>query len=141
MVTEADIMRQIMIDVSKTPARLFRNNVALGWVGEAHQIRTMQTVRVGPGDVVIRNARPLHAGLCSGSSDLIGPVPVEIKPAHVGTTMALFGALEVKKLGGRVEPLQLNFCDQINRLGGIAGVVHDSAEALALLNRHTEGDA
>lgn len=134
--SEQDIMRRIMIAVSKTGARVFRNNVAMAWVGKAEIIRHSRAVVVYVGDVLIRQGRPLHAGLCKGSSDLIGITPVIVRPEHVGTRLGVFTGLEVKTNKGRTTPEQVNFAEQINALGGIVGVVRDSNDAETLISKH-----
>lgn len=90
------------------------------------------SVMVTPADVVVRNARPLHAGLCKGSSDIIGWMSVLITPGMVGKKTAVFLALEVKK-NTKATSEQLNFVDRVRAAGGIAGIVHSEDEAKALL--------
>lgn len=97
---------------SQLGARLFRNNVALGWVGKVRQL--------GGGTVVLENARPLHAGLQAGSADLIGWKTVTITPDMVGQRVALFYSVEVKKPGGRTRPEQVEWRNMVTRFGGIA---------------------
>jgi hypothetical protein len=130
---EQTIMKKIMLAVSAAGARVFRQNVGVAWVGEPAPGTPGSMVRINPGDVVLRNARPLHAGLCKGSSDLIGFTPVEIKPEHVGATIAVFTALELKAAKGRVSEAQADFIAAVKRSGGIAGVARSEAEALKLL--------
>ena len=134
--SEADLMREIMIAVSADGSRAFRNNVALAVVGQVEWVRTARKVVVGPGDAVVRNARPLHAGLGTGSSDLIIISPVRIRPEHVGLTLGLFGAIEVKSETGRATPEQTNFVRVIESLGGLGGIVKSVDEALAVIRRH-----
>jgi len=78
-----------------------------------------------PGDVVIRGGRPLHAGLCVGSSDLIGY-------RSVGG-VAQFVALEVKTERGRVSPEQQRFIEHIRQAGGCADVVRSVEAADSVL--------
>jgi hypothetical protein len=133
--TEGDNMRRIMIAVSKWGARFWRNNVALAWVGKPEVIRSPKRVAVGPGDVVLRNARPLHAGLCKGSHDLIGAVPFVVRPEHVGRKIAAFGSLEVKTESGAVRDDQENFSEQINALGGLAGIARCEEDAIRIISQ------
>ena len=72
MASEMNTLRGILLHCGRGATRLFRNNVAGAWVGQSRRFSRAETVVVQPGDVLIRNARPLHAGLCEGSSDLIG---------------------------------------------------------------------
>ena len=123
--SESNIQREIMLALSKAGVTIWRQNVGTGWVGESHRITHPTTIRLQPGDVVIRNARPLHAGLCKGSSDLIGLQPVVIQPEHIGMTFGRFVASEVKTASGRVSADQRNFIDHVNARGGGAGRVLD----------------
>ncbi len=122
---EADITNPILTGATKLGARLFRQNTGLGWVGQVvHKTAAMLT---------LRNPRPLHAGLCVGSSDIIGGAPRVITPEMVGQTVAVFTALEVKT--GRVPTTkeQAAFVGAVQAAGGIAAAVRSPDEALALL--------
>ncbi|MDP3328753.1 VRR-NUC domain-containing protein [Parvibaculum sp.] len=134
--SEHNIMRGIMIAVSKGGARFFRNNVGMGWVGKSKRFSEPTQILVKPGDVVIRQARPLHAGLCEGSGDLIGWTPVVILAEHVGMTLPVFSSIEVKSETGSTSEEQNNFSEQVIQAGGIAGVARSDAEALALLEKY-----
>lgn len=122
-----------MLALSKAGVTVWRNNVAQAWVGDAHRVSSATTVRLQPGDVVIRNARPLHAGLCRGSADLIGLQPVVVGAEHIGMTFGRFVAPEVKTGTGRVSADQRNFIDHVNQRGGAAGVVRSASDALELI--------
>jgi hypothetical protein len=106
-------------------AILFKNVVGNGWVG--------QSKRVGA-DVLIKNARPLQAGLVKGSSDLIGWTVIEILPAHVGKKLAIFTAIELKTGNVATTPEQANFINAVRGAGGIAGIAYDEADFDAILN-------
>jgi len=134
VVSEQEIQQRILLACSKGPSRLWRNNVALAWTGQAQQIKQRAQVVVSPGDVVIRNARPLHAGLCRGSADLIGLRSITIGPEHVGQRLAVFAAVEVKSATGRPTPEQLAFIDVVQQMGGLAGVARSVSEATAILH-------
>lgn len=122
---ESNITKQILLAVSKSGARLFRNNVAMAWVG--------QQLHSAPGTVTLRDARPLHAGLCPGSSDLIGWTVREITPDMVGKKVAVFTAIEVKAERGRASAEQVNFIEQVRLNGGIAGIARSHEDALNLI--------
>lgn len=130
---ESPIFKLIMLGVSAVGTILFRNNVALAAAGKIEWIKRPMRVVVGPGDAVVRNARPLHAGLCEGSSDGIGWTPMVITQEMVGRTVAVFTAIEAKTATGRATPEQLNFCDQVRQAGGIAGIARSADEAVALV--------
>jgi hypothetical protein len=130
-------MRRIMLAVSAAGGRVWRNNVAQGVVGHPTiWPKKPERIAVAPGDAVVRHARILHAGLCVGSSDMIGLTPVLIQHEHVGLTLAVFTALEAKSGAGRLTPEQTKFIDVMDRLGGIAGEVRTPEDALRLLGKY-----
>lgn len=123
--TEPELIRRILLAGTAEGARLFRQNVGQGWAGKAaHRGST----------VVIENARPLHAGLCKGSSDIIGWRPVVITPDMVGQTVAIFVAIEAKTGRLRTTADQQRFLDAVEKAGGIAGVAKGVDNAVAMLN-------
>lgn len=109
--------------------RLWRNNVGTGWAGKAERVTPLNLHTLGrslePGDVIVRQARPLHAGLCKGSSDLIGFRSVEVG----GNKLAQFVAFEVKTATGRTTEQQRRYLAMVERLGGLAAVVRSVEEA------------
>ena len=131
MASEHDTQQRILLAHGSGDTRLWRNNVGTGWAGAATRVTAgnlsalAHTLR--PGDVVVRNARPLHAGLCVGSSDLIGY-------RQVGG-LAQFVALEVKSATGRPTPEQTRFLDHISSAGGCAAVVRSVDDAHAVLRQ------
>jgi hypothetical protein len=133
MTDEGVRQRRIMLAVSAAGARIFRNNNAMGWVGRAVQIKHPQRVVVGPGDVVIYAARPLHAGICPGSGDLIGWTPLLVGAEHVGAKIPVFTNLEVKVPGGRAQENQKVFDSIVRAAGGVSAFVHTDEEALAAI--------
>jgi len=74
-------------------------------------------------------------GLCKGSSDLIGLRQVLIGPEHLGQTLAVFTAIEVKAPGGRLREEQRSFLSLVERFGGYCGVARSTAEAARVLRR------
>ena len=131
MSDENSLMREIQIAASTLGARLFRQNAGQGWVGKAEKISREKSVTVRPGDVIVRRARPFHAGR-KGMSDLGGWVPVLIQPEHVGQEMAVYLQAEVKA-GARLTEEQAAWIDGVNRAGGIAGVVRSYDDLAALI--------
>ena len=123
--SEHEIQQRILLACGSGTTRLWRNNVGTGWAGQATQIRRRGMLAVEPGDVLVRNARPLHAGLCTGSSDLIGYRQID--------GVAQFVAIEVKSERGRPSPQQVQFLDHIQGAGGCAGIARSVDEAQSLL--------
>ncbi|MGY4333162.1 hypothetical protein ACVWWG_007579 [Bradyrhizobium sp. LB7.2] len=122
---EADLMRLLQRAASQLGARLFRQNVGQAWVGKVER-GNGRMVRLGPADVLLRNARPFHAGV-TGMSDLGGWMPVEVTADMVGSTVALYVQVEVKD-GARPTKEQLAWIAAVNNAGGRAGVAHNEAE-------------
>lgn len=115
MKQEKDLINEILLRASERGHRLFRQNTGKGWVG-----RLIGSVRADR--VVLENPRPLIAGLCVGSSDIIG-----------WTSDGRFVALEVKTPGVRTSKEQAAFIKAAHASGCIAEVVFSVDEALALL--------
>lgn len=117
MTGERGLQNEILLATHGTPLTLWRNNTGMGWTGDV--------TRLPDGSLLIRNPRPLHAGLCKGSSDLIGLRQIELG----GQQIAQFVAVEVKAKRGRVSPEQRRFLDFVRAAGGL-GTVARSAEDL-----------
>ena len=127
---EAEIQRDIHIKASSLGCRLFRNNVAKSWVGKTiGPFNSFKTFPLAPGDIIIRNPRRFHAGLCKGSSDLIGWTPITITEDMVGKQVAVFTAIEVKAKTGRATKEQRIFLETIDSSGGLS-VLLKSAKSL-----------
>lgn len=127
---ESIIQNAIRLELSKFPEFThWRNNTGVGWAGTPVKINKPCQIFAEAGDVLVKNARPLHAGLCPGSSDLIGLKRVTITPDMVGQTIAQFVAVEVKTRRGKATDKQNNFLDVVNNAGGV-GIVARSADDL-----------
>lgn len=102
--------------------------------------RILREIRVG--DVIVPAARPLHAGLQTGSADNIGweTIEIEVTPEMVGRVfrLAVFLSLESKRRqGGRLDECQRNWQEQVNAAGGIAVVARSAEEARAAIEART----
>lgn len=111
MAVEKASINELLKSAARTGSKLFRNNTGTGWVGKM--------VRKGA-DVLVKDARPLHAGLCVGSSDVIGWHPVVVTQEMVGRTVAVFVAIEVKEGKTPLTTDQATFIRVVNECGGIA---------------------
>lgn len=107
---ESELMRKIQVQLSALGARVFRNNRGIGWVGRVQRFTDRTNVIVNPEDIVIRNARPLHAGLIDGASDLIG----------WDSNTGLFVACETKSLNKKPTIEQTNFLLAARSSGAVA---------------------
>ena len=112
---ESNLQRRVMLALSAMDWVVWRQNVGVGWTGDV--------TRLGPRRVLIENARPLHCGLCKGSSDIIGIRQTVITPDMFGSTIGRFCAVEVKTLRGRISQEQQWFLDSVTKHGGLASVV------------------
>lgn len=118
---ETNIVRGFLIHASKLGARLWRQNTGHGWIGDARKYDKPCMVQINPGDVVIRKARPFHAGF-EGLADIGG---ISQTGRYVG--------IEAKTATGRVTPEQRNFIRTIRSFGGLAGVARSDADVAAIL--------
>lgn len=114
MAERDELIIPILLRASEMGARLFRQNVGQAWVGKV--------IRQGH-QVMVAEARPFHAGLCVGSSDVIGITPVVVTPDMVGKTVGIFTAYEMKTGKLKTTKQQDGFLAMVRRLGGIAKVV------------------
>jgi hypothetical protein len=131
-VKETPILKRILLKCSRGSARLFRMNVGQGWIGESKRFTRHAYISVEPGDVLIKKARPFHSGV-EGMHDLIGWKSVTVTPQMVGMRLAVFASLEVKGKGGRPRKMQLVWNDNVNKAGGLSGIVYSVEEAEAVL--------
>lgn len=116
MTTESELLAAIRLECGVGPTRIFRNNTGVGWVG----IIIRQTAT----EITLKHYRPLHAGLCVGSSDLIGWTTRE--------NVAVFAAIEAKASRKLTEG-QARFLAAVEKAGGIAGEVRSVEDARRLL--------
>jgi hypothetical protein len=130
MPSEHETQQRILLAHGSGPVRLWRNNVGTGWAGQATRVTGGNLAALArslrPGDVVIRGGRPLHAGLCVGSSDLVGWRTTE-------SGIAQFVAVEVKSQRGRPSPEQERFLEAARKAGACAGIARSVGEAEELL--------
>lgn len=138
------LLKKFMLESSKMEARLFRNNVGMGWIGRTTGKEKLErSVRVKPGDVVIRQARPFHAGFPKGSSDLIGWTPVLVTQDMVGRTLAVFTSVEAKTEHVSATAEQKAWIRTINSAGGIGVIarkIQDFVIAIASFKTKREKD-
>lgn len=125
--SESSLLAKVMLHVGALEhVRVFRNNTGMGWQGKGG--------KRPDGMVVLQDARPIHAGLIKGSSDLIGWTTVKITADMVGKEVAIFTAIETKKQGGKgPSDEQDTFLTNVKKAGGIAGHVRTVDEASALV--------
>lgn len=132
-VEENNITKRIQKATSKIGTRLFRQNTGGAWAGKIDRGEGL-TITLGPRDVVVRNAQFIRMGLITGSSDLIGWHTIVVTAAMIGRKIAVFTGFEVKTENGIPEPEQLNFVEQVQGAGGIAGIMRSDEDALRAID-------
>ena len=105
--TEAALLRALLLESSVRGMRLFRNQV---------------------GRYALADGRWLTSGLCVGSSDLIGFTPVTITDAMVGKIVSVFTAVEAKVGKNRPTTAQEHFLEVVQAYGGKAVVARCVAD-------------
>lgn len=126
-------VKRILLRASELGARLFRRNIGLGWASDqVLKITVSGTVHVRPGDVLLRQARPLHAGV-KGQYDAYGWRTVTITPDMVGQVIAQHVEIEAKSGEGSESPEQRAWGNAVRAAGGIAGVARTMDDVDALL--------
>ena len=110
---ETNIQNKCRKAASQCGATLFRNTV---------------------GAAKMANGSYIVYGLGTGTSDLIGFVPVTVTQQMVGKKIAVFAAIEVKTPNKKPNEAQERFIKFINGEGGIAGYVTSDVELLQLIS-------
>lgn len=122
VVRESTILHRCLLALSEAGHLAWRCNTGQGWTGQSIHAATTMHVTMQPGDVLIRNARPLRAGLCVGGSDIVG----------IGPGGRFYG-VETKTKTGKLTPEQKSFGDAVVRAGGIYGVARSEDEVVGIL--------
>ena len=111
---ETDFRNWLQCELSKHGIRAWRNNTGVFFTA---------------------NGTPTRAGLCKGSADLIGIVPIKITEQMVGSVIGVFLSAETKSKHGTRRPEQVAWAEMVNKMGGIAIFVKPGDDFLALLKR------
>ena len=114
--TEQTLIKKILLS-HNNDGRLFRNNTGRAWQGDI----IAQTSDY----ITVQNYRPFRAGLCVGSSDIIGWT--------LNSDSALFTAIEVKTERAKVTKAQKNFINAVRSAGGIGMIVRSEDDYLKQL--------
>jgi hypothetical protein len=101
----------------------------------AQQRKDVALWRNTRGQVMLESGGRITYGVGpNGASDWIGYRAVVVTPDMVGTTVAVFVAIEAKRPGEDMRDDQREFVAEIIANGGIAGVAHSAAEAAEILD-------
>jgi hypothetical protein len=96
---ETNYRNKLQVELSTAGLRAFRNNVGIFFT---------------------HDGTPTRCGLCTGSGDLIGLMPVTITPDMVGKKISIFISIETKSKKGIIRDAQQKWADMVKCLGGIA---------------------
>lgn len=137
MASEGKVQRQIWLGLGAI-SRLFRLNTGRAWLSNMGPAGVQ---KLADGAVLIRSARSISIGFSSptgdpveGASDLNGWTTVEVTPEMVGQRVAIYTAIETKATkGGNKRAGQINFCDQVESAGGIAGFANSEEAAHGII--------
>lgn len=121
---ETNLVRQFLLTASRAGSRLWRQNTGQAWIGQSEKFTARRTVTVNPGDVIIRQARPFHAGF-AGLSDIGGLTPRD--------GVAVYTSIEAKTATGRVSEEQRAFISMVRSFGGLAGVARSDQDVEAII--------
>jgi len=116
---------------------LFRTNTGTAWASGAGK-----AYRLADGSVVVPAGRPIALGFglidgkpAVGTADLNGWTSIVVTPEMVGTTVAVFTAIETKESGGgQKRSGQINYVEQVRAAGGIAGFAKSPEEAQLIIS-------
>jgi hypothetical protein len=109
---EAELLQEILRELSKGDVRLFRQNAGLSYQG--------RVIEQTPMKLILAPWYPIRLGV-EGISDLIGWSPLD---GH-----AIYTAIEAKSLTGRVRPAQRAFIEIVKKCGGRAGIARSVEDA------------
>jgi hypothetical protein len=134
---ETTLDHQIALAVSRLGAVTFRNNSGRAWMGAATRYSAAATVRLQPGDVVVRHARCVDFGVGDGGADRVGFTPFPV----ARLVLPVFTAIEEKTGSGRLQANQRLFLTGVARAGGLAVVARSVDDAVDPVRRAMAGDA
>jgi hypothetical protein len=119
-VKEKNIINEIQLYFTTIGSRIFRNNTGQGWQGTI--------ASKSKNSITLLNPRPIHSGLATGSSDLIGWTTKIITAEMVGQKVAVFTAIEVKTGSLKATSEQAAFIKAVLDGGGIAKIARSLDE-------------
>ncbi len=109
--SETALLNRITLAATRAGSRLFRNNIGIAHYPDAK----------------------VKYGLRPGSGDLIGWTPVKITAEMVGSTVAVFTSIEVKRPESRTSVAralaQANWAEQVRLAGGLSGEARSPEDA------------
>lgn len=145
MATESTVQRNVWLALARRAlarVTLFRANSGKAWLSGGGKVEVDAR-----GTAHVPFARPVALGLAltsgdtvPGLSDLAGWTDVVITPGMVGRRVPVFTAIETKESGGgRRRENQINFVQQVQKAGGIAGFAASEQQANEIIEAWLSG--
>jgi len=111
----------------------FRINVGVAWTGNI-------IIKNNDGSITIKDPRPFatfgsvkDTKALKGFSDIFVVSPTIVTPDMIGKLVARAGFVEVKTPKGKPTSEQINFIEQMQKLGARAGVARSIEDAIQIL--------
>lgn len=145
MAAESTVQRNVWLALARRAlarVTLFRANSGKAWLSGGGKVEVDAR-----GTAHVPFARPVALGLAltsgdtvPGLSDLAGWTDVVITPEMVGRRVPVFTAIETKESGGgRRRENQINFVQQVQKAGGIAGFAASEQQANEIIEAWLSG--
>lgn len=145
MAAESTVQRNVWLALARRAlarVTLFRANSGKAWLSGGGKVEVDAR-----GTAHVPFARPVALGLAltsgdtvPGLSDLAGWTDVVITPEMVGRRIPVFTAIETKESGGgRRRENQINFVQQVQKAGGIAGFAASEQQANEIIDAWLSG--
>lgn len=100
---------------------------------KGRRITKTEIVTLHPGDVLIRQGHMVSVGTV-GMSDLFGSSPLTITAEHIGMTLPILTAVEVKAGKDQLRPGQPEFIAFVRSIGGRAGIARTAEDAFRIVS-------
>ena len=146
MASEAAVQRLVWLALAQragSRVTLFRTNSGKAFLSGGGKV-----VFDPRGTAHVPFARPVALGLAltngdtvPGLADLTGWTDVLVTPSMVGKRIPVFTVIETKETGGgRKRDNQINFVQQVQKAGGIAGFAASEAQSHEIIDAWIRGD-
>lgn len=129
---QKDLIAEVQLLYSKNGDRIFRQNKGAGWYGKFLKPPMSTSAIINPSDVLIRDAKPMRAGMCPGNTDLVGWTTITIEPEHIGKRLAIFTAIECKTDTLPGSPDRKKFVESVRLAGGFTRVITSIKDILSV---------
>lgn len=132
------LLTDIQSHYSKNGDRIFLQSKGLGWYGKFLKPPMNTSAIITPHDVLIRDARPIRAGMCVGVTDLVGWTTITVEPEHIGKKLAVFTAIECKEDNLPADPDRKKFIESVKIAGGFAKVIKSVSDLISTVSVYND---